>query len=91
MTTYRIVVLVSAITPQTWPGINKVPAQSMTWVEPTYGVVVDFTTDDLPPGNACYVAQLTDGVYSEVTAPPPGFVFGHHFGGWDPATWPIVP
>ncbi len=88
-TIYRVIVPVSAITPETWPGINQVPAQGITWVEPTRGVVVDFLTTAAPPANAIYVAKLEGGVYSEVTFPTPPLVWAHHFAGWDHSTWPV--
>ncbi len=86
--TYRVIVPITAITPEAWPGVNHVPAQAVTWVEPTRGVLIDFLSDEAPPANAVYVAEYSAGTYSEVLTPSPALAWAHHFSGWDPATWP---
>jgi hypothetical protein len=47
---------------------------------------VDYLTDEPPPAEALYVAEMNPaGAVTVLTPAPPGFAHGHTFAGWPPA------
>ena len=68
-------------------GIISVPSEAVIWTEDTQGPVLDYISETAAV-SPLYCASWDGGTYAEVVAPPVGWVWKHHFSGWDPETWP---
>lgn len=59
---------------------NAAPPGCVVW-----GGNYDYLTEGGAPDDAIYVAEVQDGVVVTLVEPPEGFVFEHHFAGWEVA------